>query len=450
MGIIRVREYGQVPYFKVLDMMETSDESRIALSIEPGTLASKYIQFEKQRIEGGGYRDCIVPTHLIGLLPLNADVALWVEPKVPIGNLDYIVKKYGGIVPDSFKCLRGYMQSELDSEQLHGYIVQSFLNAVKEIRESGVLRQYVRLEDDSGTLSGSINFNRSVGKFFARGMGYRVSSRRFDKSSFIEPNICIKYALDYLAADKAINDRQLVDVFDLVSYFEFHAGIGNVTERPSFGIASMSIPQTKAAYLNAIVLAETLTAGKSIDLATESGDIAMSNVAIDMSDTFENYMRCILMEASCEGWRALDGNKLEPKIALYEQRKLLESYGGLIEDVSSSNLGNDMDPDILFELKRGGYMIADVKYKPISGSFSATRQDAEQVVTYAARIGSKHALTIHPCNEGQQSGLYYAGSIGPVDVFCYLFDLASADMASEEKHLVQAIDLLAMNDDLFG
>lgn len=156
------------------------------------------------------------------------------------------------------------------------------------------------------------------------------------------------------------------------------------------------------------------------------------------------------MEASCEGWRALDGNKLEPKIALYEQRKLLEPYGGLIEDVSSSNLGNDMDPDILFELKRGGYMIADVKYKPISGSFSATRQDAEQVVTYAARIGSKHALTIHPCNEGQQSGLYYAGSIGPVDVFCYLFDLASADMASEEKRLVQAIDLLAMNDDLFG
>lgn len=450
MKIIRALEYEAIPCFEILALMDSSDGRQLALGIEADTLASKYVQFEKQKIRGGGYRDCIVPTQIVGYVPLNRSVALWVEPKVPIANLDYIVKTYGGIVPDSFKCLRNYMQSDLDSNQLHDYIVRSFLTSVNELRGNGLICQYVRIEDDGGSLAGRIDFRRSANKFFSRGMSYRVLSSHFERTACVAPNICIKYALDYLAANSGTNASIKAELYDLITYFETNAGIKGVLRRPSFDVGKMHIPQSRRSYLDAIVLANTLTAEKSIDLETYTGEISTSNLAIDMSDTFENYMRAVLMRVDCDEWKALDGNHLLPPISLYESRAVADSYSDYITDASASNSGNDIDPDILIQRANGEYVVADVKYKPISGSLSANRQDAEQVVTYATRLGSSYALTIHPCKEEQESGLYYAGSIGSVNVFCYLFDLASQNMDDEERRLIDAIDLLAVNDHLIG
>lgn len=446
MRIIVLSEYSSISLSTIRSHLEPHERS--SFFIRPELVSSGFIRIDKRTDSEGGLEDCIFSVGKIGLLPLCDKVALWIEPRVPVNNLDYLVKRFGGIVPDGFSRIRGYAASRNHSDEMFRMIGTAFIDEVKTIRAMGLMRSYAEAKNPNGRTSGRIDFANTMRRYHSRGIKYAAISFSFNKTPQNNANVGIQFALQYLVATLPKNDKLRNEAWKELDYFSKATGIRNISSKPSYSIAKSEIPSSRAAYLPALALAESIVSGVDVDIESNAGSIASINLLVDMSDMFERYIRSIISEAELAAtFEVLDGNRLKPSIPLFEDKflDLPSQVKNRTNRATKAGGNNEVKPDILVRKGGGDRLVVDVKYKPISGNYSAKRTDIEQVITYSERLGLRFAVTIHPCMSNQPSGLYYSGTIGDIDLFCYLFDLASEDIANEESSLIDAIETLSMN-----
>nr|WP_252975624.1 hypothetical protein [Janibacter melonis] len=88
--------------------------------------------------------------------------------------------------------------------------------------------------------------------------------------------------------------------------------------------------------------------------------------------------------------------------------------------------------------------VIDVKYKAVKDqggqeSAHADRNAIEQCVTYGIRLGCDRVMSIHPTLEGQRSGLFVSGRVGPVTVYQYRLDLGAEDLEQESAKMARSL-----------
>ena len=86
-------------------------------------------------------------------------------------------------------------------------------------------------------------------------------------------------------------------------------------------------------------------------------------------------------------------------------------------------------------------MVADAKYKD-----DLTRDDLNQVITYASTYRVEHVLVIMPARIASESGLGYRGRVDRISVHTYRFSLDAADLDQEETKLLAAVRALCAKD----
>lgn len=446
MQIISLPEYSSIPLSEIRNQISRSRKPDFYLRSE--LISSGFLRVEKRPNNGGALEDHIFSAGKIGLIPLCDEVALWVESRVPINNLDYMVKHFGGVIPDDYSFIRQYLPSPNHSDEMFETIGDAFVSKATAIRLSGLLRSYSDTQNPQGQTSGRIDFAKTMRTYQSRGVDYAAVSFSFRKSPLNEANIGIQFALQYLASalpmESTLRNRALREL----EYYSKTTGIRHVARKPCYAIAKKDIPTSRALYFPALTLAESIVSGVDLNMESSSGPLDSINLLVDMSETFERYIRSVLSGLEHEdGFSVIDGNKMNPSIYLFEDRieYLPNNVKNTVLQPSKSGGNNELKPDILIRINGENRLVTDVKYKPIFGNYSAKRSDIEQVVTYATRMSLRYAVTVHPCRCEQKSGIYYSGSIGCVDLFCYLFDLASDDMDREEQMLISSLQTLAMN-----
>lgn len=414
------------------------------ISVYPDVLAKGLVSIERRAdtTRGGIIDDFVAPGQLVGLLPLAKGVSLWVNPKVPVDNIDFMAKRYGSFLSPKIKEIRRYFLSEDTSTSLWEKLAGALVSLGERIAAEGIWHEYVQKESVGGSLAGRINPSKTISLFAARNIGYEVATTFFAREMDVSPNRILHQALRVVAGKATDGElkrraRRAVRPFQYVSP-ACREDIERLRDR------SAEFSRSRPLYSRALPIAEAVLFDEGLDSSSYDGWLDMDTLFIDMSDLFENYVRTVMSTTLGSSFVVKDGNKVSPTIPLFEDGydSLAESTRAICPNNQRGTKQNSADPDIIIERNDKIVLTPDVKYKPIKGAFSAKRGDIEQSITYAQRFGLSSALTIHPCTEPSQKGLHYSGRIGTIQVFCYCIDLGTKDLPAEEQDLVNSIRIL--------
>ena len=441
MPLFNVSEYDQISIQEIEDYLSEEKGYPYRLSIYPDVIASGLIQIQcrPKKDSQDGLVNFLRPSKHIGLVPLAPEVSLWVNPKVPIANIDQMAKRYGGIVSKDINELRSYVSTDDTAMELRKQFALSLVRLADSIVGVGLLHEYVREESSNGSIAGNIDFSQTMKRYISRGIGYQVVSNSFKKSIDININRLIRTALFQIAENsryesglRAKADRISRCMSDVAGISSFH--------QLAIAMREIPLPSSRDDYAQAIPLSKVLLVDDGIDLLSRDGALLMEPLFVDMSEVFERYILRILQD-SLVGFRVVSGNDAVNSVPLFEDRYngLLENGYEVARNAFGTNKKHSACPDILIFRNATLKLVADVKYKPLQNSIAAKREDVEQVVTYAERFGKKIALSIHPCLTSQEAGLYYSGNVGEISVLCYQINLGSENLSIEEEKIASAI-----------
>lgn len=453
MAFYRVEEYGKISVEEIERQQAEENGKQSKVSIFPDVIASGVIRVEREADrQRRGIVTEIIPQKIIGMVPLAQGVSLWVEPKVPIANIDYMAKRYGGIISRDIEELRSYAASVDSSQSMRDQLVNAFLTITREIVGRGLWHEYVRKQNNNGELIGSLDVRRTMKQYTSRNIDYKAATTFFSRTVDIAPNRILKRAILSIAKskdEKEANRTKARNMLPRLSDVTI-----TKTQRALFDAVTETghLPKSRENYRKAIPLAIALVLDQGVDLSSSEGPLLMAPLFVDMSVVFENYVLCVLKQ-QLGNLRIETGNDQNQSQALFEDS--YDTFPAALKERAinavGTNRGHKAQPDILVYDDDGLRLVADVKYKPINKTskegISAKREDIEQVITYAERFGMRRVLTIHPCLCNQDAGLFYSGSVGKTAVFCYRMNLGAINLESEEVGLGLAIRALAMNNE---
>lgn len=387
------------------------------------------------RLEGD--RLLISARGYIGLVPLNDQVGVLIEPRVSIGNLSRVleVSGYTPIPLEPFR--RGYEVDDSTPPELLPVLAHGFLDAVDEVVTRGLFQSYQNVREDTSFPRGRILIGQTLKKHQARGQNQRTAVSRYERSENTAPNRLLKYALWFLAqlfrgmeprgGVQALQAR-LNQRFQNFRNVELDHGREFLASR--YVQEPEELPPVRDYYIPAIRLARLLVTRGGIRIDSTHGNVLIASLLIKMSDAFEKYVREVLREGLGDGTNlhVLDGN-------------IRGDQGG------KRSLFNERDkpsatPDIVIESAdeagegQAVRAVIEVKYRPKSGLPS--RPAINQVTTYATRYASPSATVVNLTEPGENSGLHEIGTIGGITFSRYGYSL-SGDLASEDQKFCEAI-----------
>ncbi|KAA0079628.1 hypothetical protein CIW54_24220 [Paraburkholderia sp. T12-10] len=423
--VIRVKEYGEI---EVPEDFISSSGRLIAYS---DVLNKDFfsVRFKKgvPVFQAGGY---------VGIVPVNEALSIEIVPKVPIANLERIVL-LGNNAPLKLRTFRrSYGVSHYVPASIADFLIESFLGALEEVHEHGMLRLYDRREGSGLFPRGRIEINRTV-RIRGNSGGQRVTYSWSERHPNNGPNRLFKYVLrsirPYIEASR---NRPLRNQFDIcLSFFD------QVTDDRDREFLSdpmvadpAKIPSTKDLYIQAISLAKLILRGHGVSLAENIGPISMGSIIVNVDEAFEYYVLAALRrqcgEDSQTNLHVLDGNKGG-------------GQGGmkyLFDESTHPSFINkriDAKPDIVIRASLPNnehkILVIDVKYKVLENV--ADRADLNQIIAYGASYKAKCGVLVLPAAAAEQRGLKCLGLIGQTTFFQYAMNLNAADLAAEEDLL---------------
>jgi 5-methylcytosine-specific restriction enzyme subunit McrC len=412
-----VEEHGvaEVPIADLLDEYGN-------LSLNPDVEKKGYftVQLTKKglRLRARGY---------IGLIPLNDKVTIDVVPRVPVSELERLLR-VSEHIPDLLFKDRPYAFHGAENASLFDLFAEVLLARTETIAAEGMLHDYKRNEIDTSFPRGRILMAETVTRLQARGLTHKVASSWFERSVDTAANRCLKYALLLVAgrleAFGQLYGKRRALLLKAASLYEM---FGEVTldhaldflRDPSV-TGMRELPSVRDYYRPALSVARMICAQASVGFGDGSPVLSLPSLLIDMSKVFEEYLRTILARASeRNNWEydVLDGN-FEGKKDLFNQPPSVEAT-----------------PDIVIWDQQAAVprLIIEVKNVPLKKTTSE-RDAIEQVVTYGESYGCSCLVLAHPRAEGQEfTGLRLQGEIGRHRLYQYVFDLSAASVAEDSR-----------------
>lgn len=382
--------------------------------------------------QAGGY---------VGKIKINDNIILDIRPKVPITNLDRILFNGGENTLTPSIGNRKYDTSHYATSSISNFLWSEFLKEAELIYDYGLLKKYSNNSGKLSTPRGKISPFKTKIINITTGNSYAYCSWS-DRSIDTPPNRMIKYLLHKLYEN--IRDSPDKNFKRRVSYCMGCYSQIYYDQNCDFlhDIEKFSIPSVKDYYHKIIAICYILLDTKGLSFSNTGSYVDASSLLINMEVVFENYIRKVLSEGinkkNNHSLRVLDGNKGGNSGA---KKNLLNRspHPKQIEDKVIAT------PDALIIKETDLYsenIVIDMKYKVIKGN--AERSDLNQIISYAASYGSKHAILIFPAS-GKNKGLSCLGELDGRGIFQYFYNLSNAKLEEEESIFIDEIYRLLMS-----
>lgn len=450
MRILEAVEEGVVP----LEQNELSRDGDTWMRRD--VLKHGYVEWRASAPESEASDDSVVQVQrslhargVVGLLPLAEGLAVLVRPKFPASITAMVEACEWSPVP--IKVLRDYQASGVASDWMLAHLVHEYLESVELLLSQGLMRNYVRRSSITSSPKGRLLAGATMSKLSVRGIDYQVACEHFERTEENAPNQAIKEALRWSRAwsEKHSKTKDHKRSGRLLAAFRsVPADRDRAFLRDPYVRGLRQLPESRGAYRRALSLAVALLERSGFSLDTPEGSLALTSLLVKTDGLFEEYVRLRLRDhLIARSLVVRDGNKLDPVVPLFEK----VDTSGLTDGAGRSvrllpGRGNKVSPDILIEDSTGQTrVVIDVKYKAVKDqggqeAAHADRAAIEQCVTYGVRLGCDRVMSIHPTLEGQSSGLFVSGRIGPVTVYQYRLDLGTEDLDAETEAMARSIE----------
>lgn len=358
----------------------------------------------------------------IGLIPINDQVAIQIQPKVPLGNLVHLITKAGQRVVE-IDLARTYDEVRYFSPTILDFIMRSLLLELRKIEKYGVYRKYVSVQRNDGIPKGKLLIKETMIKDIMRQENHKVSYSFYELTQDTPENRLVKYTLWLILnyfQDLNYEPRTLTR--EAYNFYEMFNSVTLDKERSFLNkaqeaIQDKRIPVVRQYYENVLKICLLVLDKSSLAIEGYEQGIRLPCFVINMSEIFESYLRNILREdTTLENTRILDGNTSEGMRSLF-----------------SDKTDPKANPDVVV-MKNGKIaLILDAKYKE-----RPKREDFNQVITYCLSYGVGLGIFVCPKTDDILAREQYEGEISGIRIFTYYFDLAG-DISNEERGFINYV-----------
>lgn len=377
-------------------------------------------------IQFGGRQLQITAGAYVGLIPVNSHVTLDIRPKLPVNNLARIIE----LSEEGVRAVRGterkYLTRDQSTSSVLEFLAVNLLESLREIELRGIYKVYRVHASNTSRPRGRIDARRTVTMNVNKGIVHKVYALRYTHTVDSPYNRLLKHALWFLAQrfrrmanrNRALMkdlNRALAD-YEAVTLDTSPALVAKVRR----ALAADRIPTARGYYEKPLRIALTVVAGKGVSLLTHGGEIDLAAYVVNFDDLFEAYVRQVLRAALSDpkcGIRVLDGN-LEGKRSLFDDRRTPSAQ-----------------PDVIVRTAAGTVVLVEVKYKE-----KISRADVNQAIVYGVSYRANDVVLVHVSSSRTGSVL---GTIGPLTIHTYGFELGAKDLQEEEVVLATEVRSLA-------
>jgi 5-methylcytosine-specific restriction enzyme subunit McrC len=378
------------------------------------------------RVQSKGRRFTISAGNSIGIVPLNDRVAMEVNPRVPISNLEYLLSSARNYDPKLLRFNRNYSTSSERPTSILDTLADGLLAAVEGMQLEGIFKSY-RPEIFTGTPSGRILPFESARAQMRRAAPVAVSSR-FSRTTNNEVNRHIISALNIIA--DIYNDakeregirRRRSRIAAAKRIFNFR----NADHKDGGALAYIRrpelIPPDRPFLAQALTLSSVIIDNSGLRLRG-GGAVSSASILIDMESVFEAYVRHFLSQADLPGYAVLDGNQARP----------VGAASNVFHSVPEGMTNPLATPDTVLMADERAELIIENKYK-ICGNHPE-RGDLNQAIVYGSAYRCSKVVLTYPAYQGGAS-LTLLGNIAGISIYKGLVSLSDADMNSAEAAFI--------------
>lgn len=380
-------------------------------------------------------------TSFVGVIPLNDRVILRVRPRVPLSNLTRMVVETGHSVL-ALSAFRDYAGRGTADDWAMDRYADALLDYVDDLLDRGMLRSYVRMEDEGHFPHGRIEVGQTIQRFASKGIPNKAAYSWHERSTDTPANRCIKAAMEVVhehlmkaKAQPRKGDR--ARLARLAGHFRAFDDVRSDPDQRFLDDAQVlglsPLPDPRAYYRPILDLAVLIVRGLNIALEVGGDDVRFGSMLINTNELFEKFVRVSLAKLAREqGWPVdvLDGNT-EGRVDLYDVPDEPPAPQGTPLTALAKRDPGKAQPDLVIRALDGTVpLVAEVKNTIVTDAGLPDRGHVEQAVTYALRYGLDFTLLIHPWSQGTK-GLVYVGRVRTIDVYDYRLDLSSDEGTDE-------------------
>jgi 5-methylcytosine-specific restriction enzyme subunit McrC len=393
----REREETAIPITEVLKDGE--------IDIFPEVQNQKYFE-----IRFRGRRLIITAGKYVGFIPLNDRAIIYVEPKIPTINLVHLLSVAGGVVALGRE--REYKLTGLNAPPLLEAMARAFIAHLEDMEVDGLFKTYLSVSAAESILKGQIRFRESMQQLWSRGKSHQAVSSYFDLTADVPENQVL-----YFACRSLIQHFQALglapDALKVLGQFEelfTRAGVSlRLPMRQETKETGLSVT-----HLRAMRLAFALVDRRGVELPLGGTDIFLPSFLIDMESLFEEYVICVLAQ----------------HLSTFQVVGAKDSTKPLFEDTAAPTA----NPDIVIYRDGRAVLVGDVKYK-----LRYTREDLNQVISYALSYGVATTVLFLPALNEQEAGLVSIGKIKGIQVYQYMLWLGSGQLSQAAERMSAAV-----------
>jgi len=386
-------------------------------------------------IRGKGSKLILQAGNAIGLIPINDRVALEVNSRVPIANLERLLCLASGYTPATIDYLRDYGEVEDAARPILDFLTDALVAAVDTLRIEGLHKEYRRVIRQ-GSPSGRILPYQSA-KAGRRGQLTAVSSH-FERTTDTAANRQINAALQLLhgtyagSVSRKNNFKRLNQLTTALAYFRQIPSERRIIPDP-IGAQLARLPDARPALSRCVALSSIIIRSAGLEIRNSTGPVIANGLLIQMEDVFEQYVREILRQglSATGSYSVLDGNLNPPSGA----------SGSLFHHVLSKLGDSRSTPDTVICYENTPAIVIETKYKVCKGL--PAREDMNQALMYGfSHKASKVVLTFPSYDDTQD--IQAIGRVDNVTLYKSTIDLNNINPKHvEDKFSDQIKDLMS-------
>jgi 5-methylcytosine-specific restriction enzyme subunit McrC len=412
-----------------IEAMFSGTELQIFPEIEKKGYFRAYFKGKKFVFQAAGF---------VGLIPLNRNVFIDVIPRVPVSNLDRLIR-ISDYVADH---LEGTEQLFASSGEVMpstlNLLCDSLLSKCEAIATFGFFKDYVAETRVSASPRGRIQAKATLTGPWMRGKSHQVVFSEYVRTHDNAVNRCVKAALWRLSrASQLATNRARRRALNLAYMRLDGVRLDEAAEclRHPFVHNPRQMPDAMRYYEPLLRVSKAIILGTQLSTIRSGDGIPVSAFVISLESVFESYVRNILKFALAQS-RVLDGNKLPPGGGA---QQLLKG-----KDALNPSIQNLATPDAIVIEPISGRIAAviEVKYKRIEDT--PERADLNQALAYGISYEVPVVVMIYPLLSRDVVRLKFLGRHGGTDMYRYFIDLGAEELTKEEDDLSKAIARLAL------
>lgn len=366
----------------------------------------------------------IQPTGYIGFIPLNNRVAIEVEPRMPIANVEHLLARSGLSPAVTLPYVRSFQAAAVEATPFLSLLAARFAALLVELRYEGVYKTYATRNYANASPSGRIHILPTAIRSRTARRAIAVYER-FDRTVDNPANQVILAAGRKLLSGPLFSEGSNIKLArSIKTGLELLDGVTVVREPEVPKLEGL--PEQRP-HLNQLVsLSGVILREHGVQLRGE-GLLRLPTFLIKMEDVFEAYSRSVFQAAEIlTEYVVEDGNKHPPAGAA---RQLFTEPGAL---------GNrDATPDIVVSQNGLPECVIEVKYKPCKTH--PERDNLNQLLTYANAYDVKKAVLLYPAMDTQSTAIEVLGNVNGIATYKATLNLAAEELAVEEGSLCAAL-----------